>query len=201
MEVHNAALARACRIERVPTVTAWRRLQKRLSTYARTHKCNPPVPPELSSASWAKSPRKAVDFVWPKTVQWAQANGCSHEIEALGSSDFQAIGTVPPNDMLPESYNDDVGFILKKLNEHKTWTKAKFSLDEELQRAIKKKRYFLFWGHPYNFHLSPTGSSYLYDVPVNKRGRLSSFRGKRVRIICMGTGQFSYLYAVGLVQL
>ena len=50
---------------------------------------------------------------------------------------------------------------------------------------------------PRAYLVHQVGQSFIYDVPLNKRGNLSVFRGKRIRIICLGSGAFTRWIRVG----
>ena len=65
---------------------------------------------------------------------------------------------------------------------------------------MKEIGYIEFPGQSQNWFLSRIGDSYLYDVPLNKQGRLKPFRGHRVRVICIGSGKrFERMYMAGAV--
>jgi hypothetical protein len=53
---------------------------------------------------------------------------------------------------------------------------------------------------PRTYLVHQVGQSFLYDVPLNKRGRLAAFRGKRVRLVCLGSGTFTRWVRVGPVN-
>lgn len=94
---------------------------------------------------------------------------------------------------------DDVRPYLDTLANRKGWNDAtKFALSE-LKKILKKKRYNTFVGHPSRYHLTRIGDSCLYDVPADRRGALSPFRGKRVRIVCVSSGRFDRVLMAGVV--
>lgn len=94
---------------------------------------------------------------------------------------------------------DDVSVILKAMASYDTWTSKKFALREELISLLKKRHYLLFGGSPYKYFAHRVGDSYLYDVPLYKQGWLKRFRGKRVRIVCVGSGRYERGYMAGAV--
>lgn len=87
---------------------------------------------------------------------------------------------------ITDSLDDDVGKCLRRLHAIPTWTAEKVSEFEELQRLCKRQRYVRFTGDYRDYHLERKGQSCLYDVPLNQRGALEKFRGRRVRLICEG---------------
>ena len=101
----------------------------------------------------------------------------------------------------PDPLNDDIGDLLLKINKRKTWTGEIESYRNDLIKLLKKKRYVYFRGHPYRYGLMTIGSSYIYDVPKNKRGHLSKFRGKSVRILVIDSGRFDRGLMAGIYNL
>jgi hypothetical protein len=59
---------------------------------------------------------------------------------------------------------------------------------------MKSKNYIGFAGHPNRYHLSVVGESCLYQIPTNRRGHLSVFRGKLVRLVCVYSGSYANRY-------
>ena len=102
--------------------------------------------------------------------------------------------------MLVDDFKDEVLSILKPFNARAGWDKTKQALRRELVALLKTKNY-VFFSSGYNRYLISTiGSSYLYDVPLYKRGHLSKFRSKRVRIVCTDSGRLSWRgYMAGVV--
>jgi hypothetical protein len=95
---------------------------------------------------------------------------------------------------------DDVRPYLDTLATRKDWNDGtKFAL-AELKKILKKKRYKAFVGHPSRYHLTRIGDSCLYDVPADRRGALSPFRGKRVRLVCVSSGRFDRVLMAGVVS-
>lgn len=85
-----------------------------------------------------------------------------------------------------DDLDDELGVLLRRLNEISSWKKEKHDAYDEIRRLAKKRKYKFFKGHCRTYHLQRKGDHGLYDVPLNKRGALSEFRGKRIRIVCGG---------------
>ena len=96
--------------------------------------------------------------------------------------------TIGFEDLKVDKRSDTIGKLLLKLEMLPTWTKEKRTLHEKLLKEVKKRKYFYFWSNCQKYLLSRIGESAVYVVPKNKRGHLSPFRGKKVRIICVGCG-------------
>lgn len=88
------------------------------------------------------------------------------------------------HDQIEDSIDDAVGLCIRKLHANPTWTTEKTQLFEQLMALTKRERYMRFTG---DYHLERKGQSCLYDVPLDQRGALKNFRGKRIRLICEGT--------------
>ena len=100
---------------------------------------------------------------------------------------------------LPDNIKDDVRPFLDALVDRKGWNGATKSALSELKKILKKMKYKAFVGHPSRYHLTRIGASCLYDVPADRKGVLSLFRGKRVRIVCVSSGRFDRLLMAGVV--
>lgn len=101
--------------------------------------------------------------------------------------------------VITDDLDDDVSAILKAMSDDDTWTSNKSVLREELVGLLKKHRYVSFIGSPKNYYAHRVGDSYLYDVPLYKQGCLKRYRGKRVRIVCVGSGRYERGYMAGAV--
>lgn len=104
-------------------------------------------------------------------------------------------------DKLTDDYEDDILSLLKKLLRRNSWNSEAKKLLSELEDLLIKNNYKSLSGSPNRYHLSRVGESCLYDVPLYKRGFLKEYRGKRVRIVCVGSGRFSRTYmtkAIGI---
>jgi len=103
-------------------------------------------------------------------------------------------------DKIVDEVVDDVSPFLDALADQKGWNEAtKFALSE-LKKILKRKRYTSFVGHPSRYHLTRIGDSCLYDVPLDRKGVLSPFRGKRVRLVCVSSGRFDRVLMAGVVS-
>ncbi len=96
---------------------------------------------------------------------------------------------VDTSKILTDDHEDEVFNILRDMYEIPGWKKEKVLLKEKLLKLLKRKRYISFWAsNPRTYGISQIGESYLYDVPMFIGGHLKKFRGKRVRILCTGSG-------------
>jgi hypothetical protein len=102
--------------------------------------------------------------------------------------------------ILTDNFVDDVLPLLKLLNERRLWNSDAKLYKEQLNTLLLSKGYIEFTTEYSGYIVQSIGSSYLYDVPMYKRGYLLEFRGKRVRVVCVGSGEFKYrTYMAGVV--
>ena len=89
--------------------------------------------------------------------------------------------------------SDNAGQIMIEMQKIPTWTKAKRSLHNELTILLTKTKHICFVGHVDKYNLSIVGESCLYKIPTNRRGHLSMFRGKLIRLVCIKSGRYARL--------
>ena len=105
-----------------------------------------------------------------------------------------------PKEAIKDNYLDEVQPLLRKLQKKKRFDGESRILKAQLCSLLKKKQYIRFQGSAERFIISKVGDSYLYDVPANKRGHLSMFRGHRIRMICIASGKHFYReYMAGFI--
>ena len=99
--------------------------------------------------------------------------------------------------------DDDIGAIITKLLNRTTWTAEVERNRTELCKLLVKRKYIYFRGHPYRYGLTTmtrVGQSYIYSVPLNKRGHLKPFRGKDVRIVVVDSGRYDRGLMAGIYK-
>ena len=106
---------------------------------------------------------------------------------------------ITPDTIIKDNLNDDISKILTEMSRIQTWNGAKADLRDKLVNLLNKHRYIEFQGAPEKYHMPHVGQSILYDVPMYRQGHLKKYRGKRVRIVCVGSGQFKRTYMAGAV--
>lgn len=102
--------------------------------------------------------------------------------------------------MLTDDFEDEVLSLLRKFNMTTVNSVKRRKLRADLESTLVRKQYISFNGHYKRYLTTTVGSSYLYDVPLYKQGHLSKFRGKRVRIICLNSGSFTFGYRAGIIS-
>ena len=88
----------------------------------------------------------------------------------------------------PDTHSDEVGRLVQAIKKIPTVTAEKRALLSELQSIATEHGYITFSAGNHRWHVGKIGESYLYEVPPNKSGYLAKFRGKVVRVVCVGSG-------------
>ena len=91
-------------------------------------------------------------------------------------------------DIQADDYRDDVGQLVKNINQIPNLTARKKELVTELQNFAINRGYINFSAGNHRWHIQRVAESYFYKVPSDKLGHLRSFRGRLVRVICVGSG-------------
>ena len=91
-------------------------------------------------------------------------------------------------DTIQDDRLDEVGRLIKAIQQIPTVTNEKRALIAELQNVAANRGYISFVAGNHRWHVGKVGESYLYQVPENKLGHLAQFRGKLVRVVCIGSG-------------
>ncbi len=106
---------------------------------------------------------------------------------------------IEPHLMLPDTRGDLIGVQAAKIVRIVPWIPMKARMREHLERLAIAHGYVGEWLDYRDYQLTRVGQSYQYDVPVGKRGILAQFAGKRVRLVCIYSGQFRRWVRVGAV--
>lgn len=115
---------------------------------------------------------------------------------------------IPEDRILPDNIDDPVGRIIEAFAQESGWlsdkpasgwTAAKERLRKQMIHQMIINNYIAFVGSSRRYHISQIGASYLTDIAMYKCGALKQFRGKRVRIVCVGSGRYTRNYMAGTV--
>ena len=103
------------------------------------------------------------------------------------------------SEQLSDDVKNDIKNLIDKLNARGSSTDQAETDRQALISRLQERGYIEFEGGPYRYNLFTVGESCLYNVPLNRRGHLAVFRGKRIRIVCLRSGKFKRLFMAGLV--
>ena len=103
--------------------------------------------------------------------------------------------------ILEDDFNDEIHSSINALKALTIRNNKKINLKAKLINLLKANGYIFFVSNYTHYVTSRVFESYLYNVPVNKRGHLSPFRGQKVRIVCTESGRhFRRGYMAGVVR-
>jgi hypothetical protein len=93
-------------------------------------------------------------------------------------------------DKLPDPRDDRIGELLTNFSSLPPTTsgKVRWALKAELRHAMLDEGYLPFDSYSSSYHLSVVGQSCVYDLSPRHNGKLKQFAGKRVRVVCTGSG-------------
>tara|TARA_A100001015_G_scaffold194834_1_gene217228 strand:+ start:1487 stop:1813 length:327 start_codon:yes stop_codon:yes gene_type:complete len=93
------------------------------------------------------------------------------------------------DETIPENFNDEIGSLLKQITQIKTNTKIRQEFISDVVNIGKKQKYIFFVGYTHRYFIGRIGQSFIYKVPENKKGTIEKFKGKIIRVICIGSGE------------
>jgi len=164
-----------------PKKNPWLRLYQELLIHNTSS--NPPPSPCDCIEDWQRK------NCWDRTLEWAAKNNARHFIDALTEQDFYATSPFWSCRTMPEDFSGKIGLLLQALSSQKSWNKPKQDMVRNLISELRAEGYISFAGHGPTYPISTIGSSFLCEVPKNKKGNLKPLRGKLVRVICTGSGR------------
>jgi len=104
-------------------------------------------------------------------------------------------------DGIEDKLTDTIGVLAKKIRTSKSRNLVYLDLRSQLDRAIKTSKYLVFTANVTNYGTWSVGQSKLFYVPENRRGALSIFQNKTIRLVCIGSGRFTRILAAAAVKL
>jgi hypothetical protein len=108
---------------------------------------------------------------------------------------------ISPIEMIADDPDTMIGCLAAKLLiTPGGWSPSKERMRQHLERLAQMHQYAGAWLDYRDYQLTRVGQSFQYDVPYGKRGILSQFSGKRVRLVCTYNGQFRKWVRVGPVS-
>lgn len=104
-------------------------------------------------------------------------------------------------DGIEDKLTDTIGLFAQKIRTSPTKNLAYSELRAQLEKAIIAKKYLFFVANVTIYGTWTIGESKLFYVPKSRRGALSIFRDKTIRIVCVGSGRFTRQLAAAPVKL
>jgi len=100
-------------------------------------------------------------------------------------------------DVHPDPFDDILGAKIRRMQSIEDWTSQKRRLQGDIDAMCSRFGYVGWTVDPRTYLVHQVGQSFVYDVPLTKRGNFAIFRGKRVRIVCLGSGALTRWVRVG----
>lgn len=116
---------------------------------------------------------------------------------------IRGYGTIPADDARHDDLNDLLAAKLRQFwraqDSHSGWTNELEHLRRDVERMCDLSGYKGLWVDARDYLVHRVGQSFLYDVPIDKRGKLSEFAGKRIRVVCTHNGTNQRYVRIGVV--
>jgi hypothetical protein len=98
-----------------------------------------------------------------------------------------------------DTLNDRVGQLGRAIRSQPRFNKQAAQLKADLIRAATEVQYIEFTARTTIYGTWRIGESLLFNVPLNRRGALTVFRGKAIRVVCVGSGRYTRQLMAGVV--
>jgi hypothetical protein len=92
--------------------------------------------------------------------------------------------------VVPDNIQDNVTKTLSHLNSIPSWTSEKKQILKDLITSLEKNHYRQLILKEHRYQVGKVGNAFIFKIGDNRRGLFASFRGKSVRVICVGSGRF-----------
>lgn len=112
-------------------------------------------------------------------------------------------GTIHSHLARPDNLNDLLSFKLHQYwrarSRAEGWTSDSERLRREIDGICITQDYRGLWVDARGYLVDRVGQSFLYDVPLNERGKLAEFATKRIRVICTNTATGKRFIRIGAI--
>ena len=105
------------------------------------------------------------------------------------------------DDGIEDKLTDTIGILAKEIYGSQSRNFAYIELRIQFDKAIKSNKYLVFTANVSNYGTWCVGYSKLFYVPESRRGALSIFKNKIIRLVCIGSGRFTRQLAASAVKL
>ncbi len=104
-------------------------------------------------------------------------------------------------DGIDDELTDTIGVLAEKIRSSRSRNLAYTDLRTQLDKAIQTSKYLVFTANVTNYGTWGVGYSKLFYVPETRRGALSIFQNKTIRLVCIGSGRYTRLLAAAVIKL
>lgn len=91
---------------------------------------------------------------------------------------------------IPDNIQDEITKTLTQLNSIPSWTSEKQQILKDLITSLEKIHYKQLTLKEHRYQVGKVGNSFIFEIADSRRGLFAPFRGKSVRVICVGSGRF-----------
>ena len=109
-------------------------------------------------------------------------------------------GSFSKMDGVPDTLADKIGELGRAIRSQPHFNSEAIRLWNELEKRLVRLGYIRFTANVTNYDTWRTGEARLFFVPNHRRGALSVFRGKTIRLICVGSGRFTRELRAGVIK-
>ena len=109
-------------------------------------------------------------------------------------------GSFSKTDGIPDTLEDKIGKLGRAIRSQPHFNSEAIRLANELESRLVRLGYIRFTANVTNYDTWRTGEARLFFVPEHRRGALSVFRGKTIRLICVGSGRFTRELRAGVIK-
>ena len=93
-------------------------------------------------------------------------------------------------DKILDPRDDRIGCLLEKISALEIWNSEKWGLAAHAKREMLADGYIEFESYSSSYHLSNVGDSCFFDLSPKHNGKLKVYAGRRVRVVCSGSGRY-----------
>lgn len=93
-------------------------------------------------------------------------------------------------EIIPDEIKDEISLLLEKFRNTSGWKLDKVNQLKHIVELLEKTGFEKFILKEHRYNAGKVGNAYCYQVSDKRRGLFAKFRGKSVRVICIGSGKF-----------
>lgn len=100
----------------------------------------------------------------------------------------------------PDITEDEISEKIRSLNKLSKWNSEKRLSLQSLISMLEILKYQQLILKEHRYKAGMVGNSFIYNVSEKRRGLFAPYRGKSVRVICIGSGRFDRTVMVKAIE-